>query len=105
MTKTNTRARAGTARPGKSRKATRTDLGTSAAPAPAPKTSKSDKLIALLSRPQGATIEQMMEATGWQAHSVRGFLAGTLKKRLGKGVTSEKTDAGRIYRIAAGSAA
>ena len=67
-------------------------------------TSKSDALIALLSRPQGAAIEAMMKASGWQAHSVRGFLAGTLKKK-GKTVSSEKTDTGRIYRITGGSEA
>jgi hypothetical protein len=67
-------------------------------------TSKSETLIALLSRSEGATIDAMMKASGWQAHSVRGFLAGTLKKK-GKAVSSEKTDAGRIYRIAGGEAA
>jgi hypothetical protein len=64
-----------------------------------PKTTKSSAVIALLSRPEGATIEAMMHATGWQAHSVRGFLAGTLKKKLGKAVSSDKTDAGRVYRL------
>jgi hypothetical protein len=63
------------------------------------KTTKSSVVIALLSRPEGATVDAMMKATGWQAHSVRGFLAGTLKKKLGKAVMSEKTDAGRVYRI------
>jgi hypothetical protein len=67
-------------------------------------TSKSKTLIALLTRPEGATIDAMMKASGWQAHSVRGFLAGTLKKK-DKTVFSEKTDAGRIYRIAGDEAA
>lgn len=66
--------------------------------------SKSDALIALLSRPHGATIEAMMKASGWQAHSVRGFLAGALKKK-GKTVSSERTDKGRVYRIAGGGEA
>jgi hypothetical protein len=45
------------------------------------KTTKSDAVISLLSRPGGATLDEMMKATGWQAHSVRGFLAGTLKRK------------------------
>ncbi len=65
--------------------------------------SKVDALIALLSRPQGATLEALMTASAWQAHSVRGFLAGTLKKK-GHAVSSEKTDKGRVYRIAASNA-
>lgn len=64
-----------------------------------PKPTKASAVIALLSRPEGATIEAITKATGWQSHSVRGFLAGTLKKKLSKNVVSEKTDAGRVYRI------
>jgi hypothetical protein len=49
----------------------------------------------------GATIEEIVAATGWQAHSVRGAISGTLKKKLGLMVSSEKaTDRGRVYRIA-----
>jgi len=69
------------------------------------RTSKAAAVIALLSRPEGADIEAMTNATGWQAHSVRGFLSGTLKKKMGKAVTSEKTEAGRIYRIVEANAA
>jgi hypothetical protein len=58
-------------------------------------------LIDLLRQPTGATVEAMMAATGWQAHSVRGALSGAIKKKLGLVVSSEKTDGGRIYRIAA----
>lgn len=58
-------------------------------------------VIALLSRPRGATLDEMMKATGWQAHSVRGFLAGTLKKKLGRPALSEVTDRGRVYRVTA----
>ncbi len=48
----------------------------------------------------GATIEEIVEATGWQAHSVRGAISGALKKKLGLAVTSEKVQArGRVYRI------
>ena len=58
-------------------------------------------LIELLTRAEGATLPQMTEATGWQVHTVRGAMAGTLKKKLGLEITSEKqTGADRIYRIA-----
>ena len=66
---------------------------------PAKSTTKSDAVIALLSRSRGATIDEMMKVTGWQAHSVRGFLAGTVKKKLGRSVASEASDKGRVYRI------
>ncbi len=57
-------------------------------------------MIDLLKRKKGATIEDIVEATGWQAHSVRGAISGTLKKKLGLMVTSEKPDDGpRRYRI------
>jgi hypothetical protein len=62
-------------------------------------------LIWLLERPQGATIAEMVEETGWQAHSVRGAMSGTLKKRKGLTVTSEKVDGARTYRIAGTTAA
>ncbi|MDP1587773.1 MAG: DUF3489 domain-containing protein [Prosthecobacter sp.] len=65
--------------------------------------SKIDGLITLLRRKTGATITDAMEATGWQAHSVRGAISGTLKKKQGLTVTSEVEGArGRVYRIAAG---
>ena len=57
-------------------------------------------LIELLTRAEGATLPQMTEATGWQVHTVRGAMAGALKKKLGLEITSEKqTGADRIYRI------
>ncbi len=59
-------------------------------------------LIDLLTRKKGATIDEAVEATGWQVHSVRGAISGTLKKKLGLAVTSEKPgDGPRRYRIAA----
>ena len=62
--------------------------------------SKQAQVIAMLKRPEGATIAQIMEATGWQQHTVRGTLAGTLKKRLGLTITSTKETGGqRVYRI------
>jgi len=62
-------------------------------------------LVDLLRRPDGATIEAMMAATGWQAHSVRGAMSGSVKKTMGLTITSEKTDAGRIYRVDGGATA
>jgi len=57
-------------------------------------------LIDLLRRPEGAGIAEIIEATGWQAHTVRGAMAGALKKKLGLTVTSVKDDTrGRIYKI------
>jgi hypothetical protein len=60
---------------------------------------KSTAIIALLRRASGATLDEMVQATGWQKHSVRGFMAGALKKQHGFSVSSEKSDSGRIYRL------
>ena len=61
---------------------------------------KQAMLVDLLKRKRGASIEEVMERTGWQAHSIRGAISGTLKKKLGLDVTSEKVDGrGRVYRI------
>ena len=60
--------------------------------------SKLDQLEKLLLRKNGASIVEMMNATGWQQHSVRGALAGALKKKRGLAITSEKTDGSRRYR-------
>ena len=85
----------------KSRARTRKPLK-GAQPSPHARVTKHAQLITLLSRPEGASIEDMMQATNWQQHSVRGFLAGTVKKRLGLTLTSSKSDGGtRRYRIAA----
>ena len=62
---------------------------------------KQAQLIAMLRRKEGATIAQIVAATGWQPHTVRGAFAGALKKKLGLTVTSEKVEGGeRVYRIA-----
>ena len=62
---------------------------------------KQAALIAMLRAPEGATIKEITVATGWQAHTVRGAIAGALKKKLGLDVTSEKVEGrGRVYRIA-----
>lgn len=61
---------------------------------------KQAALIALLKQPAGATLAQMVQATAWQSHTVRGAMAGALKKKLGLEITSEKqAGAERIYRI------
>jgi len=61
---------------------------------------KQAQLIDLLKREDGATIDEAVEALGWQAHSVRGAISGALKKKLGLAVASEKIDGrGRVYRI------
>ena len=62
---------------------------------------KQAALIAMLKRPEGATIAEIVEATGWQPHTVRGAFAGALKKRLGLEVNSEKIEGrGRVYALA-----
>jgi hypothetical protein len=61
--------------------------------------SKQVDVLALLRRPEGAAIADIVKATGWQAHSVRGFLAGVLRKKLNLNLISEKTDGERRYRI------
>jgi hypothetical protein len=55
-------------------------------------------VVALLNRPQGATIAATIEATGRPSHSVRGFLAGVVRKKLGLTLESEKADGERVYR-------
>jgi Protein of unknown function (DUF3489) len=64
--------------------------------------SKQSRVIAMLQSPAGATIAAMMQATGWQQHSVRGFLAGVVRKRLKFKLGSKKVDGTRVYRVATG---
>ena len=76
----------------------------SAKHAPARPGTKAARLIGLLSRTDGATIADLTKAMSWQPHSVRGAISGTLKKKLGLDVTSEKVEGrGRVYRIASAS--
>ncbi len=105
---TGKRAAASEARPKKRRPRT---ARKAADPKPKTKTSavavrpgtKQAILIDLLRRPKGATIAELVEATGWQPHSIRGAISGSLKKKLGLAVTSEKVEGrGRVYRVVAG---
>jgi hypothetical protein len=82
------------------------EVAENAASSPKPKRrtredSKQSKLIEMLRQPEGATIEEIVAALGWLPHTVRGAIAGALKKKLGLEVTSEKVESrGRCYRIA-----
>ena len=62
--------------------------------------SKQGRIIAMLRAPNGATIDAIAHATGWQQHSVRGFLAGVIRKKLGLNLVSAAVEGGRVYRIA-----
>ena len=63
--------------------------------------SKQAAVIAMLQRPEGATVEEVASAMGWQRHTVRGLFSGTLKEKLGLAVASAKEERGRVYRVAA----
>ena len=65
---------------------------------------KHARIIAMLRTSAGATIASLVAATEWQQHSVRGFLAGVVRKKLGLNLVSEQTDKGRVYRIRDGEA-
>ncbi len=64
-----------------------------------PGLSKQARVLTMLQTPAGATIEAIMQETGWQSHSVRGFLAGVVRKKLGLRLESSKGDGPRLYQI------
>ncbi len=72
-----------------------------AMPDPQPtRASKQAEVIALLRRPEGATVDEVRAITGWQPHTVRGMFSGALKKKLGLAIVPTKEERGRVYRIA-----
>jgi hypothetical protein len=78
-------------------------LATASKPA-ARSDTKHARIIAMLRSPAGTTIAAVVAATEWQPHSVRGFLAGVVRKKLGLNLVAEQTDRGRVYRIKDGKA-
>ena len=66
--------------------------------------SKQARVLAMLRRPEGATVDEVASATGWQRHTVRGVFSGALKKKLGLAIGSEREERGRVYRIAEAAA-
>jgi Protein of unknown function (DUF3489) len=97
MTKRKSKPKAAARSASKSR--SRTRLTPSSSKSATRPDTKHARIIAMLGMPTGTTIAAIMTATGWQQHSVRGFLAGVVRGKLGLNLVSEQTDKGRVYRI------
>jgi len=89
----------------KTPKATSRKRPVAASSKPKQSDTKHARVIAMLQSPAGTTVARIMSVTNWRQHSVRGFLAGVIRKRLGLNLVSELTDKGRVYRIKGGNAA
>ena len=97
MSKKSTTSRA--KKPARTKRITKPKTAATKAATPRPE-SKQSQLIAMLKRPDGATIDDIVKMLDWQAHTVRGAMSGALKKKFGLKVESEKVDPrGRVYRI------
>lgn len=83
----------------KSPKRSKNKSNVTRAPRKAGGLTKHDRVLGLLRAKSGTAIAAISKATGWQPHSVRGFLTGVVKKKLGLTIASEKTKSGRVYRI------
>jgi hypothetical protein len=106
MTKPKTKPKAATRSTArKIRKAASRARSAPASPKSTPRPdTKHNRIVAMLRAPAGATIAAIMTATDWQQHSVRGFLAGVVRKKLGLNLISEQTEKGRVYHIKDGKA-